>query len=153
MNTHSGYFEFPTLRTLWVAIDRRLNPYRHRQSVIMRGTPVEVRWTDRAERALTQRDTPLIAEMQLYFSCVVKKRVLFHEQSEPEGIPVGSRLQILFRPVQSTSCDPEEFAHNFPVKREFQSPAADKMKPSALEIDYRYGSWQGVFYVGTHPGK
>ncbi|MGD9000665.1 MAG: hypothetical protein PVF75_09640, partial [Granulosicoccaceae bacterium] len=122
-----------------VAIDRRLNPYRHRQSVIVRDTPVEVWWTDRAERALAQRDTPLTAEMQLYFSCVVKKRVLFHEQSELEGIPVDSRLQILFRPVESTSCDPEEFAHDFPVKREFQSPAARKLKPAVLEIDYRHG--------------
>ena len=152
MNRHSGYFELPSLESLWRAIDRRRNPYRHQQTVSIRDTPVEVRWTDRAEQALAQRETPLGVEMQLYFSCVVKKRVLFHEQAEPQAIPVDTRLQVLFRTVQATSCSPEEFAQHFPVQHDFESAAAGKMKPSRLDLDYHHDRWHGEFYVGKPPG-
>lgn len=101
---------------------------------------MEVRWTGRAEQALSQHSKPLVVEMQVYFTCVVKKRVLFYEQDKPQGTPVDERLNILFNVVESNSCDPVEFANNFPVKQVFSSPAANKMKPSALEIDYRNGS-------------
>lgn len=147
MNIHAGYFEIPTLTTLRRAIDRRLNPYRHQVDAILRGKPLAISWTARAERALAARDAPLIAEMQLYFSCVVKKRVLFHGRSELPATPVDERLQVLFRPVESTSCDPVEFARNFPVKRAFDSPAAQKLRPSALQLDYRNGSWVGEFFL------
>lgn len=147
MNIHAGYFEIPTFKTLRRAIDRRCHPFRHHASVPLYGHPMEIRWTDRAERALAARDIPLIAEMQLYFSCVVKKRVLFHDQIELPATPVDGRLSVLFRPVESISCDPDEFARNFPVKRTFESPAAKKLRPSALQIDYRNGSWMGEFFL------
>lgn len=120
---------------------------------MLRDNTTEVRWTERAEQAFSDRNTPLIAEMQLYFSCVVKKRILFHEHSEMEGVPVDERLHILFRSVESTSCDPEEFVQNFPVKRELMSPAAGKLHPSALEIDFSKGSWHGEFFIGSHKNR
>ncbi|MES9962379.1 MAG: hypothetical protein ABW116_02460 [Candidatus Sedimenticola sp. 20ELBAFRAG] len=149
MNINSGYFQIPTLGGLLQAIDRHRNPYCNKSNTVLRNTPVEVRWTDRAGLALSNLTSPLTVEMQVYFTCVVKKRVLFHEQNDQQATPVTGQLQILFNVVESTSCDPVEFANNFPVKRVFESPAAQKMKPSALEIDYKDGHWSGLFFIGS----
>ncbi|MET0048850.1 MAG: hypothetical protein ABW066_13780 [Sedimenticola sp.] len=150
MNINAGYFQIPTPSRLLRSIDRRLNPFSHRTETLLRDAPLEVRWTGRAERALGQRSAPLTVEMQVYFTCVVKKRVLFHDNGELHGSPVDERLNILFNVVESNSCDPVEFANNFPVKQVFDSPAALKMKPSALEIDFRDGIWSGEFFIGPH---
>lgn len=85
--------------------------------------------------------------MQLYFSCVVKKRVLFHEQSLHPDHVVNDKLRILFRCVQPTSCDPEEFARHYPEKRQLQSTAAQRMHPKELVFDFRDGHWQGEFRI------
>jgi hypothetical protein len=147
MNRHSGYFELPSLRHVLQGIDRHRNPYTHGSTLMLRDRPLEVRWTERAERELGKRETPLTAEMQLYFSCVVKKRVLFHDAPDHPGTPVDTRLQVLFRAVESTACDPVAFANNFPVRREFDSAAATRFHPSRLLIDYQAGSWCGEFHI------
>lgn len=148
MNIHGSYFEIPTLSTLLNGLDRRLNPYRHRATTMLRGSPLEVCWTERAERAMAARPSPLIVEMQLYFTCVVKKRVLFHDHFDQLLTPVNDKLQILFRPVESESCDPAAFAQNFPVRRELTTPAAARLKPSRLAIDFQGDDWHGEFHVG-----
>lgn len=149
MNLQASYFRVGNpLR----ALDRLFNPYVNKCSINVRGKAVCVEWTRRAEKVLQQRNLPLIVEMQLYFTCVVKKRVLFHENAgtikqEIETISVNDKLIAGFRPVQSTSCDPVEFANNFPVKREFKTTAANSMGPSGLKIDFIEGEWVGEFVI------
>jgi len=147
MGLKQSYFELPNpLHTL----QRWLNPMSCSTQVLLRGAPLLVRWSKRAERQLQARSSPLLAEMQLYFSCVVKKRVLFHEQPLGEDlhpITVNERLQVSFRAVEANSCDPMEFATNFPVNREFTTASAVKMHPSELHLDYIGGSWRGEFSV------
>lgn len=145
MNIHASYFALnPAINPLYL-LDRWLNPERYRHRVNLRGRSLDVSWTQRAEQALRDRATPLIVEMQLYFSCVIKKRVLFHDEAELNLTPVNDRLAISFRPVQAASCDPVEFARDYPVKREFDSPAAARMHPRALHIDYKKGKFEGEF--------
>ncbi len=147
MSMKNSYFEIPSPFAL---LDRWLNPEVQRFELTLRGKPLTVSWTRRAEQQLTRREHPLLAEMQLYFTCVVKKRVLFHEEGlhdELEPVEVNKYLQIAFRPVEANSCDPVEFAANFPVKREFASDGAVKMHPSRLHIDYKGGAWSGEFSV------
>jgi hypothetical protein len=143
----NSYFEFPSPL---VMLDRWLNPETCHHKLLLRGVPLTVSWTRRAERELARRSHPLLAEMQLYFTCVVKKRVVFHDAGQCEGIEgmaVTDRLHIAFRPVEANSCDPVEFAANFPVRREFESPAAVRMHPSGLHLDYRHGAWVGEFSI------
>jgi hypothetical protein len=83
--------------------------------------------------------------MQLYFSCVVKKRVVFHDQADFETLAVNDRLQIAFRSIKSAKCDPLEFARNYPAGGVLDSPAAAKMIPSWLGLDFRQGQWQAEF--------
>lgn len=145
MIIHGSYFALsPALNPLYL-VDRWRNPKRHQHVVNLRGHPLAVRWTERAHRALGRRRSPLMVEMQLYFSCVIKKRVLFHDQPDVNATPVNDKLVVVFRPVESTSCDPIEFARHYPVRREFDSRAARKMHPRWLTFDYTNGSFFGEF--------
>ncbi len=144
MDLRHSYFAIPSLL---VFIDRCLNPRKRSNTIQLHNNEIKVSWTNRAENALKSRDKPLIAEMQLYFSCMVKKRVLFHDETELETVAVNDELKIIFRPVQSTSCSPDEFAQNHPVKQEFKTMGAVKMKPKSLEIDFKKGQWVGEYQV------
>lgn len=144
MDLHNSYF---AIKNPFEILDRWLNPFKHCARIQLRGKELDIKWTKRAETALQLRSKPLLAEMQLYFSCVVKKRVLFHADSNSDNIAVTNKLNISFRPVQSSACSPEEFANNYPVHNEFQSAAANKMRPSLLCLDYVNGHWQGEFLI------
>lgn len=144
MNLQNSYF---AIKNPLEILDRWFHPFKHNARIQLRGKNLDIRWTRRAEDAFRLRNTPLTAEMQLYFSCVVKKRVLFHEQSSLEKTSVNNKLDISFRPVQSMACSPEEFARNYPVKGELNSDAAYKMRPSLLSLDFINGQWHGEFAI------
>jgi hypothetical protein len=141
MNLSNSYFTIPNPLLLF---DRWLNTYNHQRVVKLNDKIIEVNWTKRAEDALYLRNQPLIVEMQLYFSCVVKKRVVFHEQLDFESVTVvNNKLQLCYRAIQSAVCDPETFARHYPQQRLLESGAARNMQPSILNIDFRNGQWQG----------
>jgi hypothetical protein len=139
---HGSYFSIENPLRL---LDRWLNAYRHQCRVRLGEKELLVKWSARAEAALAHRSEPLIVEMQLYFSCVVKKRVVFHDAANFESLAVNDNLQIVFRPIQSARCDPQEFARNYPIGRVLDSPAAAKMQPAWVALDFRRGQWQGEF--------
>lgn len=145
MNLSGSYFAIPDVLQI---IDRWLKPCRHRQTIVLQGKDIEVNWTDRADKALRLRQQPVILEMQLYFSCVVKKRVIFHEHTELDTIAVNEKLRLGYRAIQSAVCDPETFARDYPGARELESKAAARMQPSRLDIDYRKGQWLGEMGIG-----
>jgi hypothetical protein len=82
LNLQASYFAIDNPLRL---LDRWFNRFRHQKSVVINQRNVEVRWTDRAEKKLQLGSRPLIVELQLYFSCVVKKRVVFHQQAPGTG--------------------------------------------------------------------
>ena len=145
MNIHASYFALSPAFNPFYLLDKWLNPSRHRRTVSLHGHALVTGWTERAQRAMQQRSSPLVVEMQLYFSCVVKKRVIFHDHAKLDLVDVSEWLRVGFRPVQSASCDPDEFARNYPVQRPFDSCAAAKMNPRWLLIDYKNGSFVGEF--------
>lgn len=140
MNLQSSYFAIANPLEL---LDRWMHGYRHQARVELEGKTLLVEWSARAQRELSRRSSALIVEMQLYFSCVVQKRVLFHEQVEFETRVINPRLSLAFRPIESAHCDPQEFARDHPVGRVLDSVAALKMLPPRLSLDFRLGRWQG----------
>jgi len=144
MNLTESYF---SISNPFDILDRWLNPYRHQASIVLRNKTLSLQWTKRAQAKLDSMSSPLAIEMQLYFTCVVKKRVLFHEHDIDGSLAANKDIQVYFRTVQSESCDPVEFAQNFPVKREMDSLSATKMAPSRLTFDYKNGSWSGDYSV------
>jgi len=139
------YFEPGGLLNPLPALERLLHPYRHRNTIQIAGRSLSVSWTQRAQRELQRRDEPLTVEMQLYFSCVVKKRVLFERRLEKGVEAADGGLRVAFHAVQASACDPVEFAQNYPEKRRMESPAALRMHPRQLLLDFRNHQWQGEF--------
>ena len=138
----AGYF---SIQNPLQILDRWLNPFNLKDSIDIRGKKMSIMYSKRAEKALQQRNVPLIAELQLYFTCVVQKRVNFHEQSDLETITANPHLEIAYHTVQSDACDPVEFAEKHPVKKELNSKGAKSMRPSLFKIDYKDKQWIGDF--------
>lgn len=106
---------------------------------------VQVEWTRAAEAALAKLSAPLEVEMELYFSCLLRKQVRFGEQAHSrEFVSVAPQMKLAFRPVMTKVCSSESFddappLEDFPIV----NPAA--FVPQWLKIDYRHGQWRGEF--------
>jgi hypothetical protein len=142
LQLQAGYF---SIKSPLQVFDRWLNPYHHKDNINIRGKNMAILYSKRAEKALQKRDTPLIAELQLYFTCVVQKRVVFHDKTELETIKTNDNLEISYHTVQSNACDPVEFAEKHPVKKELNSKGAQSMRPSTFKVDFKNDQWIGDF--------
>lgn len=113
--------------------------------IALEGRDVRVHLTRAAQQALAARAAPLVAEMELYFSCLIRMRVRFLEnESGGDTTPVSDKLAIRFRPVAGRRCDlhaveGEQPLDDFPIVR--RAPFV----PHWLNIDYRKGQWVGRF--------
>lgn len=113
-------------------------------SITFSDKPLEIRLSPAAERALAARATPLLAEMELLFSCLIRKRVLFSDLSGAEATTVDHRLWVRFRPVMTRVCAVVDVGGAPPLD---DFPIADPRPyvPRWLSIDFRKGAWQGEF--------
>lgn len=144
LQLQAGYF---SIKSPFQIFDRWLNPFHHKDNIDIRGKNMSIMYSKRAEKALQQRSSPLIAELQLYFTCVVQKRVNFHDSTDLETINANPKLKIAYHTVQSSACEPVEFADKHPVKKELKSKAAQSMRPSLFKLDYKNGQWIGYFSI------
>ncbi len=144
MNIQNSNFSITSPFTI---LDRWLHPFRHKINTLYRDKNLRICWTNKAATTFQKRDIPLIAEMKIYFSCVVQKCVLFHDQTELVMQTINNLLKIMLQPVQAASCGPAEFADNHPISYEYTSTAASKLRPSELNIDFKKGQWIGSFMI------
>ncbi len=109
------------------------------------GKSVRVECSKSAERALSALTRPLAVEMELYFSCLIRKKVRFGDKAHSrEFVPVNGQLGIAFRPVMTRACKVEDAGGEAPLADfPIANPAA--FVPHWLKIDYRDGNWQGEF--------
>ena len=108
--------------------------------------PLLIELTKAASKAIKKRTTPLLAEMELYFSCLVRKKVRFYEENNNEGsVTVNESLEVRFRPVMTQSCSVSDVEGEAPPVTDFpiKNPAA--YVPHWLRIDYKKGVWCGEF--------
>jgi len=118
-------------------------------TIEINGRSVSVEWTKAAARELTRRTQPLVVELELYFSCLVKKFVHFHETPpQRETIPVSDKLAVFFRPVTSTACS-FEVADRLGRQPEVELDTANvrKIAPKRVEIDFAGGVWKGNYWI------
>ncbi|MEW6120857.1 MAG: hypothetical protein AB1593_12300 [Pseudomonadota bacterium] len=104
---------------------------------------LEVKLSAAAERALERRGRPLVAEMELLFSCLLRKRVLFVDAAEG-ATPVNAQLAVRFRPIMTRRCTVAE-SGVAPPSESFPLENPRPYVPSWLRIDYRRGEWVGAF--------
>jgi len=89
---------------------------------------------------------PLVVEMELYFSCLIRKRVLFPPAAHRDATcaRLDECLTVCFRPVMTRQCavngvqgSPE--LETFPIRR------PEAFLPKWLTLDFRHGNWSGEF--------
>jgi hypothetical protein len=124
-------------------------PHMQQAIISINQRPVTVEWTAAAAAALARRGTPLFVELELYFSCLVKKFVHFREDARGrETVAAGDNLRLYFRPVTSTACT-FEVAERLGRQPEMDidSPALRRIAPKRVSIDYVDGAWRGSFML------
>lgn len=114
--------------------------------ILIDGRPMLVQLTQAAESALHQRTTPLVAELELYFNYMIRKRVRFHTVVRSDrAVFATENLCVSFRPLLTERCsfdsddDGKSLLTDFPIAK----PAA--YAPRWLRIDHRDGEWVGEF--------
>lgn len=118
-------------------------------NVQINGRRVTVEWSCAAARELARRTRPLVVELELYFSCLVKKFVHFHETAQGrETVAAGDKLALYFRPVTSTACS-FEVADRLGRQPEIEidAPNVRKVAPKRVTIDFVRGGWKGQFWI------
>jgi hypothetical protein len=112
-------------------------------NVILHDKPIEIRVSRAAQNALEQRAVPLVAEMELLFSCLLRKRVHFGESTE-NATAVNERLAVRFTPIMTRRCSVAEGGAT-PPSEGFPLENPRPYVPNWLAIDYRRGEWVGEF--------
>ncbi|MHB1246679.1 MAG: hypothetical protein ACYCY1_15500 [Sulfuriferula sp.] len=109
---------------------------------------VKIQWSKAAEKALNKLNSPLLVEMELLFSCLIRKAVRFRQDDHPENfVSVTPQLKVRFRPVMTKACRISDLdggetpLTDFPIK----NPSA--FVPKYLWIDYQRGKWSGEFQL------
>ena len=101
-----------------------------------------------ADKALATRDGPLQVEMELYFSCLIRKKVRFYDSLQAGDASLmaelSPQLQIRFRPVMTRSCG-NDYEGDEPPLTDFPIANPRAYVPHWLRIDFRDGEWQGAF--------
>ena len=110
------------------------------------GKPIEIILTPAANSALKQRQKPLLAEMELYFSCLIRKQVRFYEDADTtDQVQVIDGLSARFRPVMTQSCNVRDMAGDEPPVTDFEVKKPEAFIPHWLHIDYQNNQWCGEF--------
>ena len=115
------------------------------KTIQIEGKPVKLHVTRSALKQIDSLLDPICVEMELYFSCLIRKRVLFHPGLiRGFNIPGMSRLYISFRPVMTSHCRVDNDGDDPPLT-DFPINNAEAFIPRWLTIDYRKGKWLGEF--------
>ena len=119
------------------------------KKIAINGKLLLVEWTPHAQRELDRRINPLYVEMELYFSCMVKKYIHFREQ--PRKIPpvyVNDKFAVYFRPVTSTDCSLELAADlGRQPEMELHNEATSRLLPKRIFIDFKNAQWIGEYWL------
>jgi len=104
------------------------------------GKEIEVLWSARAHKVLTQRDRPLVVEIELVFACFARKQVLFHEASAGKNvIDVNEKLALLITTIIPDTCEPVVGA------KTTTRTALQNFLPKWVRVDHARGKWCGEY--------
>ncbi|MFV2055306.1 MAG: hypothetical protein ACC707_02520 [Thiohalomonadales bacterium] len=115
------------------------------QQAIISGKTIAVTITDNALKNIKKREQALVVEMELYFSCLIRKAVRFVEgKPSAYSTEITENLILAFNPVMTEVCkvDPSGAAPPltaFPIKK------ITPYVPKWVRIDFQGGEWCGEF--------
>ena len=115
-----------------------------KKQIEIKGKQVVITLTKAAEKALSLRDKILVAEMELYFSCLIRKQVRFKENLDGDLTNVSDNLSVRFRPVMTKSCG-IDYEGDEPPLEDFPIEKPEAFVPRWLKIDFKKNEWIGEF--------
>ncbi len=108
---------------------------------------LEVRCTRRATAQLAAEREPLDFELELYFSCLIRKRVYVRRTARADVTArgrVNEHVTVSFRPVMTKACAVHDVA-GAPDLEPIALVRAGAFVPKWLSIDFSGGGWIGEF--------
>jgi len=109
------------------------------------GRSLLLRISRSAQKALDKRQSPLFLEMELYFSCLVRKRVYVRNTIEDGAVVLNDKLSVRFRPVVTEQCAMREVEVANPPVKDMPVVNPERYFPHWLTLDYRHGDWIAEF--------
>jgi hypothetical protein len=108
------------------------------------GRTLRLRLSAAATEALRAAPRPRVVEMELYFSCLIRKRVRVLDALHPDAVctELDEHLTVCFRPVMTRACAIDGQA---PVLESFPIRRPEAFTPRWLTLDIRAGNWSGEF--------
>jgi len=104
--------------------------------------------TQRANKALDRRAKVLTVEMELFFSCLIRKRLYFDRTRSAGGLLLTSpdaRVELRFHPVMAKVCTlTSDDLESLPLV-DFPLERIETFRPRWLDLDYVRNGWQGTF--------
>jgi len=121
------------------------------RTIMFRGRSLKLTVSSRAQAQLTRRSSPLFLEMELYFSCLIRKRVLVRESTEvADAVMLMDNLAAQFRPVVTETCAMRDVERDNPPVKDMPILNPERFYPHWLTLDYRRGQWRADFgYSGS----
>lgn len=117
-----------------------------KQTIQLLDKPVLLKISSNAERLLPYRDQPLFVEMELYFSCLIRKQVSFRKSMNCDiKTTINDQLTIGFRPVMTEICSVGSCNSEPPPVTDFPIVKAERYIPHWLTLDYNGEEWVGEF--------
>ena len=114
------------------------------KQIKIKGKLVSVSVSNAAEKALATRSKTLVADMELYFSCLIRKQVRFKENLEGDLVNFSEQLAVRFRPVMTKSCG-IDYDGDEPPLEDFPIKKPEAFVPNWLKIDFKKNEWIGEF--------
>lgn len=124
------------------------------------GKDMALQLSDNAQRQAQQLEQRLIIEVQVYFSCLLAKRLAFYSdqpldgayQIEPQQFeklwqrahPLNDKLAIAYSTIMTQSCAITEDTTTPPVT-DFEIENQKPYVPAWLKLDYNDAIWSGEF--------
>ena len=107
---------------------------------------IDIALTPAAAKELDKRQSPLYVEMELYFSCLIRKQVRIRESLTSDFVvTVSDKLQLGFRPVMTKACSVHDHEDAPPPLSDFPIQKPQSYIPHWLKLDFCKGKWSGSF--------
>jgi len=115
-------------------------------TITFQGRSLQLTVSQRAQVQLDLRSEPLFLEMELYFSCLIRKRVYVRESTGgPDVVVLADKLMARFRPVVTKTCAMRDVERDNPPVMDMPIIKPERFFPHWLTLDYRRGDWQADF--------
>ena len=108
---------------------------------------MEITISQKAVKALDSLVSPLNIEMELYFSCLIRKQVVYPATPHKDARPIPSghpKLQLYFRPVMTKSCMVGE-SSSAPDLVAFPMQDKPGLLPKWFALNHNGKGWVGEF--------